>query len=195
MVRAPVARQDLGGSSRAGTQCQPRLPRCSPNVPVGCSQRALAAGKTALGQTRHPATLNVSPQSWEMRASPEGCGMTQGREQEGDRQQERAGRTALPALHSSCLNPCPRRGEERVCRHPLPSLQTLPCPLFVCLSLRSCCCITSHIFQPAEQGWELLSIARLSSSATGQGHPRHLLPCQSANLHVRNSPFWGKCLE
>lgn len=105
-----------------------------------------------------------------MHVSPKGCGMTLGREQEGDRWQERAGSTVLSALHGSCLNPFPRRGEERVCRHPLPLLQTLPCPLFVCLSLHSCCRITSHIFQPAEQGWELLSIAWLSNREMGQGH-------------------------
>lgn len=97
-----------------------------------------------------------------------------------------------PSIAELLPKPLPRRGEERLCRHPLPLLQTLPCPLFVCLSLCSCCRITSHIFQPAEQGWELLSIARLSSSSSETGKDTKAPPpspgCQPA---WENSPFWG----
>lgn len=142
-----------------------RLPRHSPQQPRGMLSESPCWWHDYLRGKKAPSHSKCFSTELGNACEPQGMW-----EQEGDRQQERAGSTVLPALHSSCLNPFSWRGEERVCRHPLPLLQILPCPLFVCLSLHSCCRITSHIFQPAEQGWELLSIAWLSNSKMGQGH-------------------------
>lgn len=102
----------------------------------------------------------------------------------------RAGRTVLPALRGAHLSPFPWREEERVCRHPLPSLQTLSCAhsLSACPSAAAA---VSHLTfsSPLSRARSCFSIARLSNSETGQGHPRRLLPLRAANLHVRNSPF------
>lgn len=175
-------------------RCNLRVPHAAPSVPAGCSQQALAGGMhqplAALGkQGTHPTCFSMelgntrkSRGTWGNAGQGAGAGHAAG----GDRQDCAPGVTWLspkPLLTE-------RRGKRLQASPPL-APNPLPCPLFVCLSLCSCCCIASHIFQPAEQGWELLSIARLSNSKTGQGHPRRLLPRQTANLHRRNGPFWG----
>lgn len=156
---------------------------------MGCSQqaRALAGGKhrsqLPWGKMRHPPTHCASPQGWEIHANLKGM--------LGDAESRRGtGRTALLELCGSHRSPFPRRAEDLQASPPPLAPNPLLCPLFVCLPLRSCCRIASHIFQPAEQGWELLSTKRLSNSETGQGDPRCLLPRWAANPHVRNCTFW-----
>lgn len=186
MVPAPVARQDLG-SSRAGTRCQPGCPDTAPNTPVGCSESP-CWWHDDLGGNKASSHSKCSPQSWEMHVSPKGCGRTQGREQEGDRQQERAGSTALASS--------PSLGEERKGFAGIPSPCSKRSRAHSLSACPSAAAAVSHLtFSSLLSRAGSCSPSHGSATATRGKDTKPPPPSPGCQPAWEHSPFWGKRLE
>lgn len=171
-----AAEQGLGANQAAQTQ---------PPIPLWDVLRALAGGMTTLGETRHPATLNVSPQSWEMHVSPRGCGTPQGRQQEGDRQQERAGSTALASS--------PSIGEQRKGFAGIPSPCSKPSRAHSLSACPSAAAAVSHLtFSSLLSRAGSCSPSHGSATASQGKDTKPPPPSPACQPACENSPFWGK---